>query len=426
MSATSDAVAAALANLANDQRRASTNYLNVSARPGTRTPRRLMSDTGFLAECQFSYANPHRANFSYNDTEGPREIRQVVIAGYGLFRDFTRLTASNQAARLIQDVSTGGHAGLSPYPGSDVLLMSGDLDNDTYTSQKTRATLHGMSTTVGPSPHFVINRRGDVIVGPGVDAETTYIPPYSNYGVFIAVESALVISREDHQNRRFDRIMEIPFTPLQLTSLSVLVNKLLVALGAAFPRQFVADLAADASGFTYDWYRASQMPQLHPWNFQNPPTESAISNSGLTYEATTQTAFFDIVARQGAYDLGTQIWRPLAAPTPVAGRESVRQALDAVDTAGEESAQIGNYVTLAAGERSNEMQAVTRSQMFVVRHRVAVGDAAGAAENAATAASSVDSAGLPTEVPANFEPHTYNFHTGRWGAPDPLTNSTST
>jgi hypothetical protein len=283
-----------------------------------------------------------------------------------------------------------------------------------------------MSTTAGPAPHFIIDRKGGVVVGPGVDAETTYIAAYSNYGVFIALESALVISREDHHNQRYDRIMEQPLTPLQLTSLGVLVNKLLVALGDSFPREFVDGLDADASGFTYVWSRADLMPQLHPWNFQNPQPASVIPNSNLDYASTSPATFFEIATSQGAFDLGTQIWRPLAAPTPVAGREDVRQALDAVDTAGEESAQIGNYVTLAAGERSNEMQAVTRSQMFVVRHRVAVGDATGAAENAATAAAAVDSAGLPTEIPTGFEPHTYNFHTGQWGAPDPLTNSTVT
>jgi len=426
MSVASDTVSTALARLANDHRRASTNYLNISSRPGTRAPRRLMSDVGFLAECQFSYGNPHRTNFSYSDTEGPRELKQVVIAGYGLLSDYNRLTSADRSARLVRDVGASGHGGVSPYPANTELLMSGVLDNDTYASQKTRSVLHGMSTTAGPAPHFIINRKGGVVVGPGVDAETTYIAAYSNYGVFIALESALVISREDHHNQRYDRIMEQPLTPLQLTSLGVLVNKLLVALGDSFPREFVDGLDADASGFTYVWSRADLMPQLHPWNFQNPQPASVIPNSNLDYASTSPATFFEIATSQGAFDLGTQIWRPLAAPTPVAGREDVRQALDAVDTAGEESAQIGNYVTLAAGERSNEMQAVTRSQMFVVRHRVAVGDAAGAAENAATAAAAVDSAGLPTEIPTGFEPHTYNFHTGQWGAPDPLTNSTVT
>ena len=427
MSVASDTVATALARLANDHRRASTNYLNISARAGSRTPRRLMSDTGFLAECQFTYANPHRSNFSYSDTENPRELRQIVITGYGVVSDYNRLISANRAARLVRDIAESGHAGVSPYPENTDLLMSGALNGDTYAASKTRSVLHGMSTTTGPSPHFVVNRKGDVVVGPGVDAETSYVPAYTNYGVFIALESALVISREDHHNQRYDRIMEQPLTPLQLTSLGVLINKLLTVLGSAFPRDFVEDLDPEAPGFTYRWFSANVMPQLHPWNFQDPQPASVIPNSNLNYESTNPINFFEIVDSQGSFDLGTQVWRPLAAPTPVAGREEVRQALDSIDTAGEESAQIGNYVTLAVGERSNEMQAVSRSQMFVVRHRVAVGDADGAAQNAATAASAVDSTtGLPTEVPTGFEPHTYNFHTGQWGAPDPLTNSTST
>lgn len=427
MSVASDTVASALSRLANDHRRTSTDYLNVSARAGARTPRRLMSDTGFLAECQFSYANAHRSNFSYDDAEDPREIRQIVLVGYGVVSDYNRLISADRAARLVRDVTAAGHGGVSPYPGNPNLLMSGTLDGDTISRAKTRSVIHGMTTTSGPAPHFVISRKGDVVVGPGVDAETTYVPTYADYGVFVALESALVISREDHHNQRYDRIMELPLTAVQLTSLGVLVNKLLVALGPSFPRQFVDGLEPVSRGFTYQWFSQDQVPQLHPWNFQDPQPASVISNSELNYAPTNPTNFFELAASQGTFDLGTQVWRPLAAPTPVAGREDVRQALDSVDTAGEESAQIGNYVTLAAGERSNEMQTVTRSQMFVVRHRVAVGDAEGAAENAATAASAVDStSGLPTEVPANFEPHTYNFHTGQWGAPDPLTNSTST
>lgn len=427
MSTASDTVAAALSRLANDHRRASTNYLNISARAGTRTPRRLMSDVGFLTECQFTYANPHRANFSYNDTEDPREIKQIVIAGYGLLSDYNRLISSDRAARLLRDASPNGHPGVSPYPGSADLLMSGSLDANTYAGGKTRATLHALTSTGGPSPHFVVDRKGNVIVGPGLDAETTYIPDYMDAGVFIAIESALVISREDHAARRYDRIMEQPLTPLLLTSLGVLVNKLLVALGSEFPRQFVSALGANESGFTYVWRNSSQMQALRPWNFQDPTPESLIPNSGLNYASSTPATFFEIAASQGEFDLGTQIWRPLAAPTPVAGREEVRQALDAVDTAGEESAQMGSYVSISAGERSNEMQAVTRRQMFVVRHRAAVNDAEGASEHAAAAASEVGaSGGLPTEVPASFEPHTYNFHTGQWGAPDPLTNSTTT
>lgn len=427
MSVASDIVSTALARLANDHRRTSTDYLNISARSGTRTPRRLMSDVGFLVGCQFSYGNPHRSNFSYDDTEGPRDIKQVVLVGYGALADYNRLTSADRSARLIQDAALSGHGGVSPSPGNNALLVSGALDIDGYARTKTLGVVHGMTTTTGPAPHFIVNRRGDVVVGPGVDAETTYLATYSNAGVFIAVESALVISREDHHNQRYDRIMELPLTPLQLTSLGVLVNKLLVALGSSFPRQFVDGLEPADSGFTYQWRNAHLMPQLHPWNFQDPQPASVIPNSTLNYASTNPATFFEIVDSQGAFDLGTQIWRPLAAPTPVAGREDVRQALDGVDTAGEESAQFGNYVTLAAGERSNEMQATTRSQMFVVRHRVAVGDADGAAENAATAAAAVDgSTGLPTEVPTGFEPHTYNFHTGQWGAPDPLTNSNTT
>jgi hypothetical protein len=405
---TADTLSEALARLANDQRRTAPQYANIQARPGNaNTPRRLISDVGFLQARQFAYVAAHQANYLYNNTESPREIRQVVLVPYGLSDDYARITSTRPQDRLVHAVTGSPSGGMSVAPFGSGILMSGGLNNLTYSGPKTANVIRRMTTTAGPAYHFVVNRRGDISVGPGVDARTTAIPDFADLAVFIAVESALVISRQDHEDRRFDRIVELPLTGDQLITLAVLVNKLLVVLGSQFPRQFSETLTNSGTGFTYR--TAEPVTGVTLRNFQ------AVPAPGFDYTLSSAPGFFNLVARQGSFDLATQVWRPLAGPTPVVGREEVRGALSTIDTAGAESVYLGAYATLAAGERSNEMQAVPRTQLFAQRQRVSYRDGRTAAEQSSNVAETGNVAVLPSEVPANYEPHTYDFVTGLWG-----------
>lgn len=409
MSVASDIIAQALTNLSNDHRRASLDYLNLTARPGNDgTPRRLMSDLGFLQERQFTYLAPHQRNFHYADSDGPREITKIVFIPYGIGSDYRRLTSRHEQARVI-----GAEGGVVQYPGNVALLMAGGLDGETASPAKTRQMVQSITGRTGPAVHFIVNRLGDISVGPSIDAEVSPIPSLEVGSIFVALESALAITREDHQARRFNAIVEMPFTATQLVTLGVLVNKLLVALGTGFRRVFT-DAPPDPTGFTYQW--VTPISGLGAANFrQTPPT-----GASFDYSSTTSANFFQIVDAQGSFDLATDVWRPFAAPTPLAGREEIRVALGEVDTAGEESVQMGNYVTAAAGERSNEMQTTARRQMFVMRQRQAQQDSENVATNAAAAATTVDDHNLPGDEVANPGPHTYDFTTGEWGAPDPV------
>jgi hypothetical protein len=125
------------------------------------------------------------------------------------------------------------------------------------------------------------------------------------------------------------------------------------------------------------------------------------------------------VAQQGPYELATDIWRPFASPTPASTREEARSAMAQLTTAGEETALMGSYVTVAAGDRSTEMQTVIRRQVFVQRRRVAQQTEENAANQAADAAASTLSTTLPNENVLQTDPHSYDFSTGLWGAPDP-------
>lgn len=418
MVAPSETIAQALTQIADNQRRLQTQYQNIYARPGeTRAPRRLMSDVGFLSSRQYVYLNANQRNFYYNDDEGPRDILQIIIVGYGAAADYRRLTSSRPSDRLVHQIgaSTGG---VAPHPEDDRYLISGALNDAFYSEAKQQAAIQGVTGRQGPSPHFIINRKGDVAVGPSVDASTTVIPDFADSGVFIAIETALMILREDHTQRRFDRILEMPIPPVQYTQLAVMVNKLLVALGSAFPRTFTSNLTAEQAGFSYRLLSAPE--RVSPANFSATTPVQPVTNPRISYANMTPTVFFNAVREQGPFNLATDIWRPFAEPTPAAGREEVRTAVGQVSTAGEEAALMGNYVTIAAGDRSTEMQTVIRRQVFVQRQRVAQQDAETTSNQAAEAATSSLSNTLPNEQVLQTEPHSYDFTTGEWGTPDPV------
>lgn len=409
-----DTIAQTLARLSSDRRTTANQYLNITARPGNGlSPRRLMSDIGFLQEANFSYGTVHPANATYNDTDNPRELKQIVLVGYGLRSDYRRLVSSRPEDRNIQTPGSTTSSGLATYPGNEQVLMSSALNAGTYAQSKTRNVLQAMAALAGPAVHFLVDRLGNVVIGASVDAEVTAVPTYQENGVIIALETACVIGRADHAIRRYDRIVELPFTTLQLVSLAVLVKKLLTALGSAFPKTFTSSLSNTDQGFTY--VLADSIEGFSPFNFQADPRSSVIPNVTFDYSGTSNATFFNTVEAQPAFDLATDVWRTTQAPRAVAGRTAIATAIGEVDTAGAESVYLGAYATLAAEERSTEMQTTQRQQMFVQRQRVSHRNADDAANEAATVSETGSSATTPNTPATNTAPHTYDFSTGRWG-----------
>jgi len=372
-----------------------------------------MSDVGFLQAIQITYVNVAPTNVTYNDTEERRAIKQIVLVAYGLADDYRRLTSTNPNDRLVRHTASNLRGGVEAYAANNALIQSGDLGADSAAAPKTQKVVRAMTTNQGPSPHFVVTRKGDLIVGPSIDGTTSVVPDFQGSAVFIAVEGALLMPREDHAVRRFDRIFEAPYTLIQATTLATLVNKLLVACGATLPRVFNETLTPSDSGFTHR--RADVLPDVLQTNFRTTDWELPIPGVTLDYAKSTPSSFFNLVSAQGPYDLATQIWMPANAPPVRAGREEARTAIGQVDTAAAESAYMGAYATIAAEERADEMQRQVRSQIFVQRHRVAHNDADSASSDAASVSEVGSSALLPTEVPANLGPHTYDFTTGLWG-----------
>ena len=413
MTEPAEVIGQALTGLANGRRRTANNYVNATARPGSDPVlRRLMSDDGFLEERQFSYFIPNRRNFSYSDTDEPRELKQILIVPYGVAEDVARLKSSRPIDRIVNTVETVGSAGVVPYPGNSLFLMPATLDAETRSVPKAARLLRAATSRTGPTPHFVINRNGDISVGPSVDAETTFLPDFADNGVFIAIESAVIIYREDHAARRYDRLVELPFNGTQIFTLSVLVAKLLTATGTAIPRTFNSDLTAADAGFAYLRPADSAPSGLISGNLGTSAPTLPWEATNLEYPTADQ--FLGRVDQQGYFTLSTDVWRSTEAPRPIAGREAVRAVIGTIDTAGAESIAQGAYALLASGERSNEMQTVARQRMFVMRRRVAHRDADNADEHAAGASAAINTTQQVENAVRNAEPHTYNFDTGLW------------
>lgn len=407
-------VAQVLSNLGNDRRRATNAYLNITARAGATVPgRRVMSDVGFFESVQVTYINPARAHVSYGDQDVRRDPTQIVLIGYGLLDDSRRLRSSNPQDRLVRHNASVLRSGVELHPDVPTLVMSGDLRPDTSSTAKTQNVVRAMTSNQGPAPHFIVTRRGDLIIGPSIDGVTTVVPALKDAAIFIAVESMLVMSLEDHAARRFDRLIEAPLTPTQASTLLTLINKLLVAIGSTVPSTFHDAIEAGRAGFGY--LRANALDDVPLRLFQQNPPALPLEGLTLNYDASTPATLFGLAASQGTYDLATQVWRPPGTPPTRAGRQEARTAIGEVDTAGAESAYLGAYATIAAEERSDAMQAQLRSQIFVQRHRVAHNDASTAGAEAARVAEVGAGSLLPTEVPANAGLHAYDFTTGLWG-----------
>lgn len=396
-----DAVSQALSRLAADTRRQTAYYGNVRGLPGSSArPRRLLSDFGFPDNRSFSYVVPATALVVPHDP--PRPVSTVTVHPYGLDSDLRRLTSRRPADRRVH--TSGGDAvgGVRPLADNADVYVSAALEDDTYAPAKTARLLNNLtSARVGPAYHFIISRRGDIIVGAVLDHETTASAEDGDVTVDVALEGAFALRRADHEANRYDRaLIELPYTPLQVLVLSVLIAK----LRTAYPTV----PAALGTGIRYDWrgdlYRLA--PQLNfssgAWRGVSPFDHSLSDDPAFSHNLTTVAPF----------DLATQVFLTDQTPPPVATRSVAQTAISTADTAGEQSVLLANYATLAGPERANAMQSAPRVRFFVERINAASRDA----DNASGSSADTAAAGQrnPLTPAASPDASTYDFQTGRW------------
>lgn len=400
----SDTFNTALTRLANDRRRSISQYANIEALAGQRQPPpRLISDLGFLQDAQFAYYAPNAAHVTRHDER--RDITQVVLVPYGIKDDANRLKR-RAGHNTIRTTRRSTSSGVTPYPSApDEYLMSAAMDAETVAPQKTSRLLASMGTrSGGPAYHFVIDRRGNITTCVPLDDETSAYEATSSNNITVAMESALVIQRSQYNARDFSQLIELPFTTVQMLTLAILLRKIITALPNT-PTRFVS-LGSD--GISYGWELGGS--GTDQYNF----AESAPANP-FDFTKSSREGLLATMAEMAPFDLATEVFRTEGAPPAVAARTQARTAISSIDTVGERSVLLGQYATLAAADRANDMQGAPRSQIFVQRIRVAHQEADDAASGASTASDlGAATSGIPTTV-AGAEPHTYNYSTGLWG-----------
>lgn len=355
-------------------------YLNAAV-PGGAGVGRWLSEVGFLASAPVSYAEMNAANYAPTDDEAGREINALYFVPYGLARDATLLAGDRP--RQFRTRRAPNARGTAPFPGAPGFVGAADLADDGTSAMKTLGVLAALrQADGGPGYHAVVARSGavsvagpaDVIVSPVEDSENAFA---------VAVEVAV-------QRAEDGTLTESPWTPAQLDTLAVIAAK----LRAAYP-----SLLLDTDSGVRLVERDARPDGLTAW-----------------FTGDNLAAFIQRVADLGEFDAATEVFR--RSPPPQGRRAEAQVAIGTADTAGEASMVLAAYVDLAAAERSHGVSELSRENVFVERARVAhtsgdEGAAAGAHAEAATQMAPV----FP-EV-RRFEPHVYNFATGRWGDETP-------
>lgn len=409
MTTSADVLSASLAALANDRRRTITQYANIAPRPGeNETPQRLLSDIGFPEATQFAYVNVHASHVIPPQDEEPRTIRQFVVKPYGLSLDLARFDGSNRNIRTTRGAAV---TGVAEHPDDATILISAELEQDTYSAQKNAAVFRNMTTRrSGPAYHFLIDRRGGLSVGPGLDYATSVNPARSDDGVFIGMEGALGLSRENFARRRSSQSFELPYTAAQIEVLVILLAK----LRTAFPEvrlTFQNDATPGVLTCVYETARGLTREQQ--LNFSNERWQAS-SVSPFEYAATDDAVIDGSVSLEGAYDLATEVFRTSEAPRAVAARDAARVAIGQINTAGSVSVAMGAYVYLASPERANSMEGQSRRELFVTRQRASHQDANGAGVQSSMVVHGTQSVTPVRPAVSNTEPHVYDYDRGIW------------
>lgn len=375
----------ALTDQARTRSRRAAVYLNARPRASSRTGRWL-SEVGFLSELPFSYAALDPSNAFPDEGGEGRVVDRVILVPYGLQRDALRIEGTQ-----VRTTRAAGASGLAPWPDDDAYLGAADLADDTSVTEKTAALLAGLrSASSGVGYHAVLTRSGAVYVAAPLDERVAPVPG-AETAVCIALECAARRPRAPG-----GRAEVAPVSEAQAASLAVLLAK----LGSAYLN---LDLSV-GGGVAY-----AVRPE-EPAAAALPPPPSFVAGSERA------AALGRAVAAEGLYDISTEVFR--SAPPATTGRAEAQTVIGTEDTLGATTLLLGAYADVAAADRSDGMQEVSRRRVFVERARVAHREGEDGAEAAGDAANAERLAPVVPSV-ENPGPHAYNYLTGLWGDESP-------
>lgn len=369
--------AASITALAGDHQRSTAYYGNARTLPGTGRPARVVSRVGFLEGARLLRVAPNPALVSRGED---RAVARVVVQLYGLRSDAARLldTRPEERNRVVA------------YGGGTV------APNDLESNAKTLAEVGRMTSTSGPARHFLLNRRGDLVIGAVLDDVTD--PAYDD-AVVVGVEGALAADATAHAGGRVTELLEVPLGARQVDTFAVLLAK----LKAAYPS---AEVEIEDPGIA----------ALRKLNFTDGAWQE---NSPFDHSASDWPAVNAAVAQLGTFDLATEVFDVPGTSRPRTTRAVAEAAVGTADTLGARSVLLGQYAASAGVERSHTMQTAQRHDFFVqrIQRAQAQAQAAGGAAAQVQGVAQVQT----FSPPANVDAFVYDFATGRWQSGERLT-----
>jgi hypothetical protein len=403
-------MARSLTRAASDTRRTIAQLGNAQGVPGSQTrPRRLLSDDVLPVDIDFAYLSPDATNVVPSSED--RAVTSINVVPFGVETDVALITSPDAEDRRVRTALGAGLDGLAPHPDDDSILVPAAVTSDfLHSGDKLSRVVERMTTQQGPAFHVVVDREGSVRVCMSLDDHGA-AQPDSEVTVDVAVEAIVGIRRIDYQNRAFNRpdsFIELPLSPRQVTSLSVVVAKIF----AAYPGVPRAVVEVGADGVRYRWSDRAARGEAQPYNFTTPEVWQDQLHSPFTYENSDAAGFLARVNQElSGLDLATQVFRPPGAAAATGAREVARTAISQADTAGAASVQLGHYSGLAGTDRASAMQASARQRFFVDRITLTRRDVD---TQTRAAADVVAAQPAPQAAAIDVSPHVYDFATGRW------------
>lgn len=415
-------LSSSLSRLAAEQRRAAAEYSNLTARTGSSgPPRRYLSDTGFLIALAFSYLDFSPSSATYDDTGAQRALNRLRFVGYGLSQDLTQIVSSEPLNQLIHSATSARGPGLREYPlDSDYLVARNTQGVGAYDPDKIKTFARSENesvTSVVDGPHFIITREGAIVVVGSADATAAFPSAQDRNNadvLFVGVETALTVDRLALSERDWSQIFELPFTPAQLVTMAVLIQKLKPVMPALNGAAFSNDITTPLSYTLLNAPENFQATARKNLQAALPGTDRTTGSTPFDYSGSTGPGLLALAAQQGSYDISRNVWRTDPTPPPTM-QEEARTIISQVGTLGARSPLLGVYTEVAAGTRAREMRDQTRPEVFYARRRTSYRQAENTEQQQQTTQATASVEEVLRQPVENYEPHVYDFVTGYWG-----------
>ncbi len=249
------------------------------------SPRLVLSAEGFPSWVTVSYAGA--PPLSYQSQSGARDVKHVVLHSFGHSWHAKDLGAARGWGGWLNSWDAG--QGVEPYEvdGETVYIPKGSLGSTlTHLDRVKSATQAAIGPYSRTTPHFMIDRVGNLLVVGDVNNSTYMANAANESAVSIALEEAFYLVKHPNEEKAVwdpegsppgtgGNIQYFSFTSVQLLTLAILCKKLEVSFPSLAGGGSVQGRNVDfsrrsltkdsAAGYTmHDFIKESDFPDVSP------------------------------------------------------------------------------------------------------------------------------------------------------------------